>query len=161
MIFGTLQSHQVHQRRIICPSGTWWSHTIGRSSHFRLLPYVSHHDKKLLKEIAQQINDEREESGFEEDWFTDLEGSDYEGSEDEEYIPWIFSQILFFFSIPPLSRSNQGQLQFFILGWVSYFEIVFSVVFIFWTICDILTFQESGLWSGKIRNCRRHAFYLQ
>ena len=54
---------------------------------FRLLPYVSRHDKKLLKEIAQQINDEREESGSEEDWLTDSEGSDYEGSEDEEYIP--------------------------------------------------------------------------
>jgi len=51
------------------------------------LPYVSRHDKKLLKEIAQQINDEREESGSEEDWLTDSEGSDYEGSEDESIIP--------------------------------------------------------------------------
>jgi len=30
-----------------------------------------------------------------------------------------------------------------------------------WTNCGILTFQESGLWSGKFRNCRRHTFYLQ
>ena len=37
----------------------------------------------------------------------------------------------------------------------------YSIFKTLWTICDILTFQESGLWSGKIINCRRHAFYLQ
>ena len=54
---------------------------------FRLLPYVSRHDKNLLKEIAKDISDDREESGSEEDWFTDSEGSDYEGSDDDEYMP--------------------------------------------------------------------------
>jgi hypothetical protein len=54
---------------------------------FRLLPYVSCHDKNLLKEIAKDISDDREESGSEEDWFTDSEGSDYEGSDDDEYMP--------------------------------------------------------------------------
>ena len=54
---------------------------------FRLLPYVSRHDKKVLKEIAKVAADERDESGSEDDWFTDSEGSDYEGSEEEEYVP--------------------------------------------------------------------------
>ena len=50
---------------------------------FRLLPYVSCHDKALLKEIAKEIADEREESGSEEDWFTNCDGSDYEGSDED------------------------------------------------------------------------------
>jgi transposase InsO family protein len=56
---------------------------------FRLLPYVSRHDKKLLREIARDIADEREESGSEEDWVTNSEGSDYEGSDDgdDDYMP--------------------------------------------------------------------------
>jgi hypothetical protein len=55
---------------------------------FRLLPYVSRHDRKLLKEIAKKVSDEREESGSDDDWFTNSEGSDYEGSEeDEEFFP--------------------------------------------------------------------------
>jgi transposase InsO family protein len=53
---------------------------------FRLLPYVSRHDKQVLKEIAQQIRED--DSNSEEDWFTNSEGSDYEGSDDDDiYIP--------------------------------------------------------------------------
>jgi hypothetical protein len=54
---------------------------------FRLLPYVSRCDKKILKEIARTIADEREESGSEDDWFTNSEGSDYEGSDEEDFVP--------------------------------------------------------------------------
>jgi hypothetical protein len=31
--------------------------------------------------------EERDESGSDDDWFTNSEGSDYEGSEEEEYVP--------------------------------------------------------------------------
>jgi hypothetical protein len=51
---------------------------------FRLLPYVSRHDKKVLKEVAKVAAEERDESGSDDDWFTNSEGSDYEGSEEEE-----------------------------------------------------------------------------
>jgi len=54
---------------------------------FRLLPYTSRHDKKVLKEIARIEADEREESGSDDDWFTNSEGSDYEGSDEEDYVP--------------------------------------------------------------------------
>ena len=51
---------------------------------FRLLPYISRHDKKVLKEVAKTLVDEREESGSEDDWLTNSEGSDYEGSDDDD-----------------------------------------------------------------------------
>ena len=54
---------------------------------FRLLPYVSRYDKKVLKTIAERVADEREESGSEDDWLTNSEGSDYEGSDEDEFIP--------------------------------------------------------------------------
>ena len=54
---------------------------------FRLLPYVSRHDKKVLKEVAKVAAEERDESGSDDDWFTNSEGSDYEGSEDEDFVP--------------------------------------------------------------------------
>jgi hypothetical protein len=50
---------------------------------FRLLPYVSRHNKKVLREVAKVAAEEREESGSDDDWFTNSEGSDYEGSDDE------------------------------------------------------------------------------
>jgi transposase InsO family protein len=55
---------------------------------FRLLPYVSRHDKEILKEIARIAAEREEESESEDDWVTNSEGSDYEGSEDDdEYFP--------------------------------------------------------------------------
>jgi hypothetical protein len=54
---------------------------------FRLLPYVSRHNKKILKEVAKVIADERECSGSEDDWLTNSEGSDYEGSDEDEFVP--------------------------------------------------------------------------
>jgi hypothetical protein len=54
---------------------------------FRLLPYTSRHNKKVLKEIAKLAADEREDSGSDDDWFTNSEGSDYEGSDEEDYVP--------------------------------------------------------------------------
>jgi hypothetical protein len=50
---------------------------------FRLLPYVSRHDKNILREVAKVAADERDETGSEEDWLTNSEGSDYEGSDDD------------------------------------------------------------------------------
>jgi hypothetical protein len=44
---------------------------------------VSHHDKKILREVAKLAIEEKEESGSEDDWFTNSEGSDYEGSDEE------------------------------------------------------------------------------
>jgi hypothetical protein len=57
---------------------------------FRLLPYVSRYNKKVLKEIAQMIADEREESGSEKDWFSESEASDFDDENDTDsdvYIP--------------------------------------------------------------------------
>ena len=50
---------------------------------FRLLPYVSRHDKKLLGEIARQVADERGSLKSEEDWMMDSEGSNYEESDED------------------------------------------------------------------------------
>jgi len=53
---------------------------------FRLLPYTSRHDMKLLKEIARITAEERDDPETDEDWFTDSEGSDYEES-DDDFLP--------------------------------------------------------------------------
>jgi len=53
---------------------------------FRLLPYTSRHDTKLLKEIAKVASEDKDEPETDEDWFTNSEGSDYEESEDE-FVP--------------------------------------------------------------------------
>lgn len=57
---------------------------------FRLLPYISRYDKKVLKGIAKVMADERDESGSEGDWFSDSEASNFEGENDSDsdiYIP--------------------------------------------------------------------------
>jgi hypothetical protein len=54
---------------------------------FRLFPYTSYYNKKVLKEVAKLVTDEREDSGSDDDWFTNSEGSDNEGSDGEDYVP--------------------------------------------------------------------------
>ena len=59
---------------------------------FRLLPYISRYNKKVLRKIAQMVADEREESGSEQDWFSETEASDFDEENDSDgdgdiYIP--------------------------------------------------------------------------
>jgi hypothetical protein len=54
---------------------------------FRLLPYVSCYDKKLLKDIAKEVADERSESDSEDDWYSGSDDADafIEDEDDEDY----------------------------------------------------------------------------
>jgi transposase InsO family protein len=49
---------------------------------FRLLPYVSRHDKSLLKQIAKEVADESEESELEDDWYSSSSGDEFDDEED-------------------------------------------------------------------------------
>ena len=51
---------------------------------FQLLPYVSRHDKKLLKEIANKVVEERFETDSEDDWNSGSDDEDLFMDEDEE-----------------------------------------------------------------------------
>jgi len=51
---------------------------------FRLLPYVSRHDKKLLKEIAKEVAEERDETDSEDDWDSGSDDEDVFMEEDDE-----------------------------------------------------------------------------
>jgi hypothetical protein len=48
---------------------------------YRLLPYVSRHDKELLREIAREIAEE-EEGTEDEDWYSSSDEDDYEEEEE-------------------------------------------------------------------------------
>jgi hypothetical protein len=54
---------------------------------FRLLPYVSRYDKKLLKKIAKEVTDERFETDSEDDWYSGSDDADafIEDEDDEDY----------------------------------------------------------------------------
>jgi len=67
--------------------------------HFRLLPYISRYDKKVLKGIAKVMADERDESGSEGDWFSDSEASNFEG-EMTVTVTFIYLSIAGFWTSP-------------------------------------------------------------
>ena len=56
---------------------------------FRLLPYVSRHDKKLLKKIAREVAEERYESDSEDDWYSGSDDKDafMDDEDDEDFGP--------------------------------------------------------------------------
>jgi len=54
---------------------------------FRLLPYVSRHNKKLLKKIAKEVADERSGSDSEDDWYSsENDDDDFIEEEEDEYL---------------------------------------------------------------------------
>ena len=54
---------------------------------FRLLPYISRYNKKLLKEIAKEVMEERSDSDSEDDWYSGSDDMDafIEEDEDDDY----------------------------------------------------------------------------
>jgi hypothetical protein len=50
---------------------------------FRLMLYVSRHDRKLLKEISREVGKEEEESDEDDDWYSGSESDPYEDDEDD------------------------------------------------------------------------------
>ena len=49
---------------------------------FCLLPYVSQHDKLLLKQIAKEVADRSEKSELEDDWYSSSLGDEFDDEED-------------------------------------------------------------------------------
>jgi transposase InsO family protein len=49
---------------------------------FRLLPYVSRHDKSLLKQIAREVAEESEESNTDNDWNSSTSNDEFEEEDD-------------------------------------------------------------------------------
>lgn len=54
---------------------------------FRLLPYISRYNKKLLKKIAKEVADERFETDSEDDWYSGSDNEDafIDDDDDDEY----------------------------------------------------------------------------
>jgi len=67
---------------VLCTQGIRWIHSETGSRSIPPVPYVSWHDKSLLKQIAKGVADESEESELEDDWYSSSSGDEFDDEED-------------------------------------------------------------------------------